>query len=249
MKLKRSNLDRLIEKLSGREIDLYLYLIQRQSNLGQVNGVNYKDAMINLNMPKSTFYKSLYELEEKEFIHINWGSSYGQFDIIILDNIFVSEKDYSKGYISINVDFILSLTFIKLHVNLKKFFLRLLNLQSMNKLVKVNNDLLKKYKVYYLFDELGKMFTIIPTEKGYLFSIKNKLSKKKVDNGYFLQYKHNLINFCKRYKISYTYKDLLSCVTTMLNYRKIFGKINKALDSIRKKYILQPKLITYICNL
>ena len=108
MKLKISNLNRLIEKLSGREIDLFLYLAKLQNEYGQVNGINYRDTTLALQMPKSTFYSALKELEDNEFIHINWGSSYGEYDIIILDNILASEKNYKEGYLKLDLDLILS---------------------------------------------------------------------------------------------------------------------------------------------
>ena len=55
MKLKIRNLNRLIDEMSGREIDLFLYLIKRQNDFGQVDSIYYKDALIDLKMPNQLF--------------------------------------------------------------------------------------------------------------------------------------------------------------------------------------------------
>ena len=66
MKLKIRNLNRLIDELSGREIDLFLYLVKRQNDFGQVDSIYYKDALIDLCMPKSTFYGALKDLTQQK---------------------------------------------------------------------------------------------------------------------------------------------------------------------------------------
>lgn len=248
MKLKIKNLNKLIDKLSSREIDLYLYLIKRQNDIGQVDGIRYKEVMLELHMPKSTFYGALYELEENKFIHINWGSSYGEFDIIVLDNIFTSEENYKEGYLDLNLDLILSKMFIKLHVSMKKLLLRLLGSQAGKRNVKVTKEMLKQYKVYYYFEELKSLFNITDYENGWLFTLRKEL-RKKSHNTYFLQYQQKLINYCKKFKIGYTLNDLADSVNVIINNRRMMYKVNKALDYIREKiHLLQPKLINHICT-
>ena len=248
MKLKIKNLNKLIDKLSGREIDLYLYLIKRQNDLGQVDAIRYKDVMLELHMPKSTFYGALYELEENKFININWGSGYGEFDIIVLDNIFKSKENYNEGYLNLNLDLILSKMFIKLHVSMKKLLLRLLGIQAGTRKVKVTKEMLKQYKVYYCFEELKSLFNIIDYENGWLFTLRKEF-RKKSHNTYFLQYQHKLINYCKRYKIAYTLEELIDSVNVIVNNRQKMSKVQKALDYIRDSiHILQPKLINHACT-
>jgi len=249
MKLKIKNLNKLIDKLSGREIDLYLYLIKRQNTLGQVDAIRYKDVMLDLHMPKSTFYKALYELEENEFICINWGSRQGSFDITVLDNIFTSKDNYNEGYLNLNLDLILSPLFIRLHVNLKKLLLRLLGQQAGDKNIKVSKETLKKFRMYYLFDDLKALFNIRAySEDTYLFTLRKEL-RTKSHNVDFLQYQHKLINYCKQYKISYTLEDLIDSVKVIMNNRKKMSKVQKALDKIRNEiHMLQPKLINYSCT-
>lgn len=248
MKLKIKNLNKLIDKLSSREIDLYLYLIKRQNTLGQVDGVRYKEVMLDLYMPKSTFYGALYELEENGFIHINWGSGYGEFDIIILDNVFTSKENYNEGYLNLNLDLILSKMFIQLHVSIKKLLLRLLGIQASTRKVKVTKELLKKFNVYYRLDELKILFNITEySEDTYLFTLRKEL-RTKSHNIHFLQYQHKLINYCKRYKIAYTLTELVDSVNVIINNRHKMFSVQKALDYIRDNiHILQPKLINYAC--
>lgn len=249
MKLKIKNLNRLIETLSGREIDLFLYIVKRQNNFGQVYSINYKDVMLNLKMPKSTFYGALKNLEEEKFIRINWGSDYGEYDVTVTDNIFTSDDDYSEGYLNLNLDLILSHMFIKLHVNLKKLLLRLLGQQAKVRNVKVTKDMLKKFNVYYMFDELKALFDITEySENTYLFTLRKEL-RTKSHNVHFLQYQHKLINYCKHYKIAYTTEELVDSVNVIVNNRLKMSKVQKALDYIRDKiHILQPKLINYACT-
>ncbi len=248
MKLKTKNLNRLIEKMSGREIDLFLYLVKRQNDIGQVDSIYYKDAMLDLSMPKSTFYGALRDLEEAEFIHIDWGSSYAEYKITIIDNIFVSEDDYKEGYLNLNLDFILSPMFINLHLNFKKFLLRMLSQQAGTRKVRITKEMLKKYNVYYQLEELKTIFNITDYDEGYLLSLRKEL-RTKSHNVYFLQYQHRLINYCKRYKISYTLQDLTDSVKVIVNNRRKQSKVNKALDYIRDTiHMLQPKLINHACT-
>ena len=248
MKLKIRNLNRLIDDLSGREIDLFLYLVKRQNDFGQVDSIYYKDALIDLCMPKSTFYGALKELEDADFIHIDWGSNYGEYKITITDNIFTSEENYKEGYLNLNLDLILSKMFVKLHVNIKKLLLRLLGMQAGTRKVKVTKEMLKQYKVYYCFEELKSLFNIVDYENGWLFSLRKEL-RKRSHNTYFLQYQHKLINYCKRYKIAYTLDDLADSVNVIVNNRHKMFNVQKALDYIRDTiYILQPKLINYACT-
>ena len=248
MKLKIKNLNKLIDKLSSREIDLYLYLVQRQNNFGQVDGIRYKEVMLDLHMPKSTIYGALYELEENEFIRINWGSGYGEFNIIILDNIFTSEENYNEGYLNLNLDLILSKMFIQLHVSIKKILLRLLGMQAGTRKVKVTKEMLKNFNMFYKLDELKTLFNIIEYDDGWLFTIRKEL-RTKSHNVHFLQYQHKLINYCKRYRIAYTLNDLTDSIKVIVNNRHKIFKVQKALDYIRDTiHMLQPKLINYACT-
>jgi hypothetical protein len=202
-------------------------------------------------MPKSTFYACLKTLEVAEFIDIDWlNSANGEFDIIILDNMFVKENTYNEGYLKLDLDFILSHTFVKLHVNLKKLILRLLGLQAGTRRIKVYDETLKKYRVFSMFESLKTIFNITYCKDGsYWFTLKEELKKKTYSNMDFLQYKHKLISYCRNHKIAYTMNDLEdSAEQIMIHIKKKASKIQIALDYIRELHLLQPKLINSICT-
>lgn len=249
MKLKIRNLNKLINKLSGRQIDLLLYLIKRQNEFGQVKAIRYKEAMLDLHMPKSTFYKCLNDLESDNFINIDWGCGYGEFDILIMDNMFIRDSDYREGYLNLNLDFVSSLDFINLNVNVKKFVLKLLSMQAKTRKVRITIELLKEFKVLNYIEELKKIFKIVIIDNIYLFTLKDELLKKTF-NTYFLQYKQKLISYCRKYKISYTINDLIDSINVIVTYTRKHkvSRINLALDYIRDLHVLQPKLINYMCN-
>ena len=253
MKLKIKNLNKIIQDLSGRELDFYLYLIKRQNAIGRTDGVYYQDVMDALHMPKSTFYSILQELQLKGYISLCDLDRGAGFNIYVLDNKFLDTSDYKEGYVNINLDFILSKEFILLNVNLKKFFLRLLSLQANEKQVKLLKDTLKRYKVHKLMDELERLFDIIPDGDGYLFTIKFKLLKAS-ENGQYLEYEQKLITYCRNYNIDHTAEELKDSVKTIINgvndKRRKMSMIQRALDTIRRVGRLQPKLITHMiyCN-
>lgn len=216
--------------------------------MGCVNGVYYKDVMEDLHMPRSTFYLALGNLEEKGFIAVDWAADRKSFNLLVLENEFLSPSDFKGGYVNINLDFILSERFILLKVNLKKFFLRLLSLQANTKQVKILKDTLKRYKVNKYMKELSTLFDIVPDGDGYLFSIKPELLKKS-HNGDYFEYEQKVVTYCREYHIGYTFEELKDSVKVIINtfnHQRV-ARMHKALDYIRKKGWLQPKLITHIC--
>lgn len=250
MKLKINVLNKMIQKSSNREIDFFLYLVKRQNSMGCVDGIYYKDVMRDLHLPKSTFYVVLQKLQEKDFIYLRDLDDGTGFNIFIHNNSFITNSDYQEGYVNINLEYILSTNFLLLNVNLKKFFLRLLSLQANIKQVKILKDTLKRYKVNTLINELSKMFHMMLDGEGYLFKIKTKLLEKDEGNAEYLQYEHKVIVYCKYYSLAYTKKELRDTVRSImgqLNNNKM-ARIQKALDAIRKKGRLQPKLINHICG-
>ena len=130
---------------------------------------------------------------------------------------------------NLNLDLILSQMFIKLHVNMKKLLLRLLGMQAGTRKVKVTKEMLKKFKVYYYFEDLKLLFNITDYENGWLFTLRKEL-RKRSHNTYFLQYQHKLINYCKRYKIAYTIEELVDSVNVIVNNRNKMSKVQTALD-------------------
>ena len=250
MKIKTRNLNRLIKDLSSREIDFFLYLIKRQDDIGLVNDVYSQDVMESLNMPRSTFYSALKNLEDKKFIHINWRNDTRGFDITIIDNAFLSRSDFKEGYVNVNLDFILSAEFVLLGVNIKKFFLRLLGLQANKKPVGLIKDTLKRYKVHNQMDILDKLFDILVDGNLIMFTIKSVLLKQSC-SGEYLQYRNKIENYCEEYSLDYTDREMHDTTRSIINHTRKgrFALIQKALDAIRRIGRLQPKLINHICKI
>ena len=252
MKLKISNLNKLIKDMSGREIDFYLYLIKRQNEIGFVEGITHAQMQEDIGMPRSTFHVVLASLEEKGMIRVDWNNRSRYFNFFIIDNVFLSLKDYKKAYLNINIDFILSNEFVALSVNMKKFFLRLLSLKAGKQQVKILNDTLKKYKVAKSMTELEKLFDIVLDGEGYLFQVKLNLIIKQSHNSKYFEIERKVVTYCKNFNIKYTkeeLKDTISTITNGINASKM-AMIHTALDKCRKLLRLQPKLITYMlyCN-
>lgn len=250
VKIKISNLNKLINALSGRELDLYLYLIKRQNSIGSVTNVFYRDAMEDLRMPKSTFYVCMNELFEKGFLTFQDTKSGAGYDVFLLDNSFINESDFKEGYLNINLDYILSEEFINLKVNIKKFLLRLLSLRAGERNVKLLRDTLRGYKVEYLMDELAELFHITVDGDGYMFKVKDRILTNR-RNSLYLHYENKVRNFCRCNDVEFTEDTLTDTVVSIsnqinTNYKE--ARVLKALDEIRRIGSLQPKLINFICG-
>ena len=72
MKIAMSNLKKIMDICTKKEIDLIIYIGQFQDAYGVVRGIDYKDVMANIFISKSTFYKLLGSLEAKEIIKIDY---------------------------------------------------------------------------------------------------------------------------------------------------------------------------------
>lgn len=251
MKIKISNLNNAIDKFSGRELDLYLYLIKRQNTIGLSENVYYLDAMKDLYMPKSTFYSALRALMDMGFVRLQDSNTSKGFDLFVVDNIFTGKADFKEGYLNINLDFILSKRFILLGVNIKKFLLRMLSLQAGTKDVKLLKDTLVRYKVNRLLKELEELFIITPVEGGYIFRIRSFIMNSKVESDSYILFKNKVIKFCRNFNITYTAKTLRDTSNSIRNQivtNHKGARVQKALDAIRRIGCLQPKLINHICG-
>ena len=132
MKLSTSTLNRIIDVCTKKEIDLLIYIGQFQNGYGEVVGINYQDAIENINVSKSTFYQLLASLESKNIIRINNSSVHGWWAITILDNVFASEADWKKGYVKLNYEILHSDTFKEMTKGEKIIILNLLKLHDRN---------------------------------------------------------------------------------------------------------------------
>jgi hypothetical protein len=124
-----------MEVCTKKEIDLIIYLGQFQDGYGVVKGINYADALKNIKIAKSTFYKLLEGLEHKEIIEIDKiNENPGFWSITILNNEFKDKADYAQGYMNLNYDIL----------HCKEFF----NLTKTEKVIIINLILKKGFYEY-----------------------------------------------------------------------------------------------------
>lgn len=246
MRLKISNLNRAITDLSSKELDLYIYIVQLQGDLGSTRGICCKDASSLLLMAKQSFYNSLYSLEKKGFIVIDYTNG-RNWNVYVLDNSFTSKED-RKAYLNLNRDFMLSKEYLGMNVNLKKFILRMYSLNAAGKNVKLTPDTLKKYKV--TIDDIEMYFKTKTSKNGcWLLRFKDGYTTKS-QTDYFAHYKHMIENYCRTFKLSYIWKDLKDTVKLFnLYYHKKKHRLSNAMEQCINKGKLEPRLINYICTM
>ena len=168
MKISLANLDKIMERCTKKEIDLIIYIGQYQDEDGVIKGINYKDVINNIGISKSTFYKLLYSLEEKEIIKINYFNEHGFWEAQILDNVFATKEDYKKGYLKLNYEVLHSEDFYNLTKSEKLIVLHLLKINdfrremikvTVKKIMEWTNKSLRSVRKFIL--TLSNMFKIV----------------------------------------------------------------------------------------
>lgn len=115
-----------IPNVTDTELVLLIYISKIQDQFGNIKGLYYKDACRVLGCCKQSFYNALYSLEQKGYIQINFMYKEQKFwDLTILDNIFISEKDDKKSYLNTNKKLFNTDQFKSLKLNEKKLILKL----------------------------------------------------------------------------------------------------------------------------
>jgi len=243
MRLKIKNLNLALETLTSNEFSLYIYIAQRSNIKGLMQDLKMTDAKEQIEFSKQGFYDALYSLEKKGLIHINYSKNI-HFDILLNDNSFENEKDTSDPYLNLNYDFLNTKIFHSLKLAIKKFILRLLSFKGKRKLSK---DSLKRYKVYYIINELKEFFDIEEIENGVFYFSMSFNFLKQHGNIFFCHIKHKIKTFANRHKLSYAPKDLKDAINVLTNNRKYVSIINYALNElVRQKKHLNPKLLNHI---
>lgn len=103
-KLKLAVLDKMISRhLTGAEVNFILYISHYQDASGSVLGVYYKDLCEAIGISHETFYAVMRSLEKKELIEVE-KNYYGDWDIRIRDNSFLSPEANREGYVSTGHD-------------------------------------------------------------------------------------------------------------------------------------------------
>lgn len=277
-KISRKNVERLISSTvyvyengsyievdnttSANDIQLYIELSKRQDCLGRVDGVYYADFMELLDCSKATFYNSLYRLEKLQYISIE-SDRKGYWSITLLDNVFLTEKDYKNGYMRTNVDFLYSDDFKKMSYVEKRMCLYL----------HLNKDRFSKFEIYpaKLAKAIGiKILSVVKeAAKGIasIFSnmiiqgsqgdkivfgvaITNK-NEETEDSNYI---RHKLKHMCRAYAVKHTEKSiddvgvLSGQYIRRIGYNKFISIVNRVIfhDSVNREIL--PSHINKLCK-
>jgi len=248
LRLKIKNLSKAISELTSAEISLYIYIAQRSDRTGLMHDLSMRDVCLKTGLSKQHFYNCLDNLSEKGFLYISQTKMIN-FDILLIDNKFASDSDFSEPYLNLNYNFLSSLNFHRLSMGIKKFILRAFSFSNTanSRNWKISIDTLKSYKIN--IEDLKEFFDIRETNNSvFSFRLKSNFIKQSF-NTFFLFYEHKLKNLLHKRKTSYTSETLHDSVQTITNFRNYQGIISYALSLPENKYLIQPKLLTYIISL
>ncbi len=243
MKIKHANLNKIINKCTGKEIDFILDIAQYQDEQGNIKGIDYKTICKNINICKSTFFKFLLELQKKEIIEINYlEQEYSFWDVKIIDNDFSDEESYKEGYLNINNDFLHSKEFLKLTKGEKIIVLNLFKIAHNRHSIKITiNTLLKwtercQQSIKKYIQVLSKYFNIERKNNLFIFNI-NAHFFRKSDSEKDIRNKHIINYLLKKTKTSEEPGATKEVSKLFNQYSKIdpniiFDIIEKSLKSI-----------------
>lgn len=247
---------------SANDIQLYIELSKRQSVLGRIDDVDYKEFIEILGCSKGTFYNSLERLEKLEYIR-SVSDRKGYWDITILDNIFISKEDYKQGYMRTNVDFLYSDKFKKMSFVEKKICLYLhLNKNKHRKLEIYLSNLAKSIGIKIIsvvkaaIENIIEFFPCmtVDTEQGKKLVFENSKTVKNEETENANYIKHRLKTFCTRHNIKHTEKDIddVCVLSGQYSHKLTFAKfISIMLDVVYKNTVnrwLKPEYINYMCS-
>lgn len=256
-----------IPNVNSTEIDLLIYFSLKQDTWGKVEGIYYKEAMLDLGLTcKQSFYNALSGLELKGYIHINYQRKDSFWGCTILNNIFNGADDDKLGYFKTNRQFLHTHKFRSLKANEKKICIRLalsyqddnynkFGLQIYPKTVASWIGLKSTHLIYGYMENIKEFFPysrrpgfegdLLYFEKG-IFTPFEQTQKSERDH--YLT--HKIKHFCSAYKIAYTLTDLKDLIILMGQYAhkgigKLMGTICHVLISKRS---IEPKLINSILS-
>lgn len=239
-------LDKIMERCTGKEINILMYISQFQDECGVIRGIDYKDILGNMFISKSGFYKCLYSLERKEIIEIMDTNEHSFFwDIKIIDNTFTKKEEYKKGYLNINNYRILNTIYFQKMTKSEKVIvlnlLKMLNFKgkilkiSYNTLIRWTNKSMRSIKKFVC--TLKEVIALVESKSGisidllkvYAFA-KNDESEKDIFNRHLLKYK------LKLEKTAMSRYELEGIIKLFTQYNKLeIHKIWLTLDSIIKE--------------
>lgn len=184
MKIKHTNLDKILNRCTAKEIDFILEVAQYQDDHGTIKGIKYNDMMQNINISVSTYFKLLYDLEQKEIIKINYhNEEYSFWEFTIIDNDF-TDKNYKKGYLNINNDFLHSTEFKKLKRAEKVIVLNLFKIAHNRHYIKITIQTLMKWtnckiqSIRQYIKSLSKFFNTSKDNNLFTFEVNSYFFRK-----------------------------------------------------------------------
>lgn len=248
---------------SVNDIQLYIELSRRQSVLGRVDDVRYKEFMEILGCSKATFYNSLERLQRLEYIRAE-SDRKGCWDVTILNNVFATKADYKKSYMRTNVDFLYSDKFKAMSAVEKKICLYVhLNKSTHKKLEIYLTRLAKKIGIKILSVVQAALmnvayffpFEIIVGRQGdkICFKPSNVAKNSETETSNYI--KHKLHTFCNRYKIKHTDQDvedvamLSGQYCNRLTLKQFMSCVFKVIFSSTTSKWLNPEYINFMCKM
>ena len=248
---------------SPNDIQLYIELSKRQDCLGRVEYVSYKEFMEILDCSKATFYNSLGRLEKLGYIRTE-SDRKGFWDIVVLNNTFLTEKDYKQGYMRTNIDFFYSSQFKKMSLVEKKVCIYLhLNKNKFNTLEVYLETLLKsigikiKSVVKAALDSIKHIFphSKVNGSQGekIVFGSSNVSKNEQTENANYI--KHKLKAFCDRYKVKHQDSDIedVSILSGQyckrLSYNHFMRIVIHVMFESTIDKSLNPEYINHLCKL
>lgn len=261
-KLSYNIVDKMMkDNLTSLEIDFLLYFSLRQNSFGQVNDLYYKNVCLDLNCSYQAFYNTIYSLENKGYIRIEYARQDEFWVVHILDNMFLNDDDDKKGYFNTNSDYLYSKDFRNLKANEKKLCILFEKFSvegrqyrvTINKLASHIN--LKSVSLIYDYLENISMFfdselkynkytTVIYVKKNADLVCKSAISEKE----HFLL--HKIKMFCQKYSISYTLRDIKDLIILISQYAKFgISRLYSIIVNVLMQYkTIEPALINFLLN-
>ncbi|MCT4584102.1 MAG: hypothetical protein N4A54_04170 [Peptostreptococcaceae bacterium] len=258
MKLKIHILNRLISDLNSKEINLLIYLAQRQEeSTGIIKDIYYKDVVECTFISQSHFYNCLRSLEKKGFIIVDYSNSNSKFYTVrILNNNFPFGQKKEK-YLNLNYRFLHTGKFMSLDASMKKFLLRVFSLKDAKEQLDFTPDKLKEYNVLHRIEELKMFLSVKEYNNKFYFRVISELTTKdKFELNTYLG--HKLKAMCNKFGIKFNKKEFQDTLEVYAYYyskneknktsNKYLSRIMKALDICIEMKRLIPAMIRNVCK-
>jgi len=260
MKLALSNLDKILECCTGKEIDLIIYLGQYQDESGIVGGIYYRQVMKDIGISESAFYKCLYSLETKGIINIKGEHEHRYWTISILNNDFSCCDEYKKGYINLNYEILHDLDFRASSRSEKVIILqilRLMNLHIKKDFMTISYDALIKWtdkslrSVKKIVKRLSKILKITVSIGKILVDHRHRLPNRREEKEVHVRNAHIVAYVLHKTKVEANQEDFFDALIVLKQYKvKSFLKVkNIVMEAIKSCGYLCARWINAALNI